>query len=193
MNTAPNQATVRTVLELDLASYSDIARLLEENLDVHAVKILEDQVQSFIDVGLAQVALKREDVVIGSAGDNAILVFDDPAQMHRFAQAVQQAVLLHNGEKTVDSAKRSFRMGAATGRVLLLQEERRRRIVGGTVGRAVRLESAAEVGQILVDVATYDALPDTLKGLYGDEEVIAGKREEWFAARRCTLIPIDRP
>src|SRR5439155_12132882 len=120
-----------------------------------------------------------------------ILVFDEPAVMHRFAEAVQHAVAAYNGQKSVESAKRRFRMGAATGAVLLLQAERR--IVGTPVTRAVRLEAAAKNGQILVDVATYDSLPDSLKGFYGEEERISGKRDEWFFARRCTFVPTDEP
>ncbi len=181
----------KTVLELDLASYSDIARVLEENLDVHAVKAFEDQVQSFVDYGLNEVKLKRDDVVLGTAGDNAILIFDQAATMHCFAKAVHQAVVRHNADKTIDSAKRWFRMGAATGTVLVLQSERR--IVGATVARAVRLEAAAQHGQLLVDVATYNVLPDDLKPAYGEEEGVSGKRDERFIARRCTFETVKGP
>ena len=45
----PDQQLMRTVLELDLAAYADVARVLEENLDVWAVKAFEDQIQSFVD------------------------------------------------------------------------------------------------------------------------------------------------
>jgi class 3 adenylate cyclase len=187
----PSGTELKTVLELDLASYSDIARVLEENLSVNAVKAFEDQVQSFVDDGLNHVGLSRKDVVLESAGDNAILVFDDATVMHQFVEAVQQAVTTHNRQKTVESAKRWFRMGAATGPVLLLQPERR--IVGTTVARAVRLEAAAKNGQILVDPATFNLLRDGPKQQYGPEEIIAGKRDERFAARQCTFVWTDAP
>ena len=80
-------------------------------------------------------------------------------------------------------------MGAATGPVVILMEERR--LVGTTVARAVRLEGAAENGQIVVDVDTYDLFPASLKKLYGAQETIAGKRDELFQARRCSLRPGD--
>jgi anti-sigma regulatory factor (Ser/Thr protein kinase) len=51
------------------------------------------------------------------------------------------------------------------------------------------LEAAAKVGQILIDIATYGSLPDELKDCYDEEEVICGKREERFLARRCSLSP----
>ena len=116
----------KTVLELDLAAYSDIASALEENLDVQAVKTFQDQIQSFVDVGLAELGLRREQLVFATAGDNALLIFDDPAVMHRFAKIVQEATVKHNRKKSVESAKRWFRMGAATGAVLVIAEERMR-------------------------------------------------------------------
>ncbi len=178
----------KTVLELDLAAYSDIASALEENLDVQAVKTFQDQIQSFVDVGLAELGLHRDQLVFATAGDNALLIFDDPAVMHRFAKIVQEATVKHNRKKSVESAKRWFRMGAATGAVLVIVEERR--IVGTTVARAVRLEAAAEKGELIIDAETYDALPDDLKQGYGPEEIVAGKRAERFTVRRCALVSL---
>src|SRR5689334_17590782 len=84
------------------------------------------------------------DVVLGTSGDNAVLILDDANTMHRFAEAVRQATVIHNRSKTVDLAKRWFRMGAATGIVEV--DTSKRRIVGITTARAVRLEAAAEKG-----------------------------------------------
>jgi class 3 adenylate cyclase len=184
---SPSQNT-KTVLELDLAAYSDIASALEENLDVQAVKTFQDQIQSFVDVGLTELGLQRDQLVFATAGDNALLIFDDPAVMHRFAKIVQEATVKHNRKKSVESAKRWFRMGAATGAVLVIAEERR--IVGTTVARAVRLEAAAEKGELIVDAETFDALPDDLKQAYGPEEIVAGKRAERFAVRRCPMVSL---
>src|SRR3989442_164353 len=121
----PDSEATRTVLELDLASYADVALALEENLNVAAVKAFEDQIQSFVDRGLESLGLRRADVVLGTAGDNAILIFDRPELMHVFARFVHEATVTHNESKTVEAAKRWFRMGAATGPVLILESERR--------------------------------------------------------------------
>jgi len=172
---------------MDLAAYSDIATVLEEHLDVRAVKSFEDRIQSFADVGLKQLGLRRDDVVFATAGDNTLLIFDDPTTMHEFARIVQEAALNHNRKKSVESAKRWFRMGAATGVVMVIAEERR--IVGTTVARAVRLEAAAETGELLIDTETYEALPEEIRKLYGEKEVVPGKRNEQFAVRRCVFIP----
>ncbi|MGH7092877.1 MAG: hypothetical protein ACREFB_05020 [Stellaceae bacterium] len=173
---------------MDLVAYSDVARMIEENLDVVAVKTFEDQVQSFVDTGLDAVGLKRDETVLGTAGDNAILLFDDAAVMHRFAEAVQAATVRYNATKTTAMAERWFRMGAATGIVMMIPGERR--IVGSTIARAVRLEASAVKGQLVVDPVTFEALPDELKRLYSTEEIVKGKRDERFQARRCTFIQV---
>jgi len=185
-----SQNTRKTVLEIDLVAYSDVALMLEENLNVEAVKIFEDKIQEFVDRGLDAVHLRREDIVLGTSGDNAILCFDDAETMHHFAQVVQNETLDYNSTRSVESAKRWFRMGAATGIVLAVPSERR--IVGSTIARAVRLEAAAEKGQLVIDRPTFEALPDDVKRCYGGEEVIEGKREEHFVGHRCTLIDIPQ-
>ena len=191
MSTPEHHAPHKTVLELDLAAYSDIASALEENLDVDAVKIFQDQIQSFVDIGLKQLNLHRNDVVFATAGDNALLIFDSAAVMHEFVRIVQDATFQHNRRKSVESAKRWFRMGAATGAVLMIPEERR--IVGTTVARAVRLEAAADKGELLIDTETYEALPPDLQKLYGPEEIVPGKRDEQFTVRRHAFVsPKDR-
>jgi class 3 adenylate cyclase len=99
-------------------------------------------------------------------------MFDNAAKMHQFAQAVQTNTLAHNTTLSIDLAKRWFRMGAATGAILIVPGEHR--IVGSTIARAVRLEAAAEIGQVVVDLPTFNSLPDELKPLYGNIEIIQG-------------------
>ena len=181
-----SSGATKTVLELDLMSYSDIARVLEENLDVYAVKAFQDQIQSFVDNGLRLLGLHRNDVVFGTAGDNALLFFDDAVTAHRFSEGVQKASAEYNRQKEVESAKRWFRIGAATGPVLVLESERQ--IVGTTVARAVRLEAAASKGELVVDARTFDALTAEIKACYGPEELVCGKRNERFSARRCSFL-----
>jgi adenylate cyclase len=189
MNESAHSLT-KTILEMDLVAYSDVARLLEENLNVEAVKIFQDQIQQFVDYGLSAVSLRRDDVVIDTAGDNAILMFDDVETMHKFAQAVQTQTLAHNSSRSLESAKRWFRMGAATGIVLIMPAERR--VFGTTIARAVRLEAAAEIGQLLVDLPTFDAMSDEIKETYSSVDIVRGKRAERFECRRCTLIDVPR-
>jgi class 3 adenylate cyclase len=177
---------IRTVLELDLVGYTDIAVALEEALDIEAVRTFEDQIQSFVDEGLAAIGLERDRVVLGTAGDNAILIFESAEQMHQFAATVADACRRYNAGKTTPLARRWFRMGAATGEIQLDREKRR--IIGTTIARAVRLEAASSQGVLLIDQATYQALPEWLRKAYGPQETVKGKRQEQFTAYRIRFI-----
>jgi class 3 adenylate cyclase len=178
----------KTVLELDLVGYSSIAAILEENTSSGAVAELNAQVQSFIDKGLNAAAVERQHTVMANTGDGAILLFDKAEHAHNFAKAVHEATRIHNRGKTEPSARRLFRMGAATGEVTIQpRPEGGTDMAGVTIARAVRLEAAARPGEMLIDAKTFASLPSTLRDLYGDEEKIRGKRTEEFAARRCVM------
>jgi class 3 adenylate cyclase len=180
----------RTVVELDLVGYSDLSRMLEENVGVQIVARLNDQIQGFVDTAVTAVGAERKQVVFATTGDGAILAFDDPAVAHNFAAEVHKAAQTHNAKRSVDSAQRWFRIGIATGE--LYQQPRSgggQEIAGTVIATAVRLEAAARPGQILADAVSFASLPSDLQKLYGPEETVPGKRSEQFAARRCTVIP----
>jgi class 3 adenylate cyclase len=180
--------TVKTVVELDLVGYSDISRALEENLDTEIVARFNDQIQRFVDAGLAATEAKREQVVMATTGDGAILAFTDSADAHRFALAVHRAAETHNTSRSAASAKRWFRIGAATGDLYQRPRNGKQEIAGMVIVRAVRLESAAQPGELVVDAATFNSLPLEYQAAYGQEESVLGKREETFAARRYKVV-----
>jgi hypothetical protein len=186
---AQGGTVTRTIVELDLVGYSTTARLLEQNMGSAAVAQLNEQIQTFVDAGLRAVGVRREDTVGTTTGDGAILLFDGAEQAHGFAAAVYAAAKKHSAG-LVESARRRFRMGAATGEVTL-----RPRPGGGfdmagiTIADAVRLEAATTPGTLLIDLATYKALPPGLQAAYGEEVVVRGKRDETYRARRCVLDP----
>jgi class 3 adenylate cyclase len=180
----------KTVVNLDLVGYSDILRHLEENIDVKTGAQFNEQIQQFVDAGLGTVRVQRDQVVIGTAGDSALLVFDDPAVAHHFAEGMHAAATKHNAERTVPSAQRWFRIGAATGDLYLQQQpDGGPKSAGTVIANAVRLEAKAQPGQLVADAATFAALPPQLQALYGREETVPGKRGEKFQARRCTFVP----
>jgi thioesterase domain-containing protein len=51
----------KTVLELDLVGFSDVARDLQEQMGVEIVASFNDQIQEFVDAALAAIQSKRED------------------------------------------------------------------------------------------------------------------------------------
>jgi class 3 adenylate cyclase len=175
----------KTVVELDLVGYSSIVKMLEENLDVKTVTHLNQQIQGFVNTGLMAVSEMRERVVIASNGDNAVIIFDDATYAYNFAKAVHEYTQLHNASKTEPSAKRWFRIGAATGE---LAQEDNGKLTGYVIVTAYRLEANANPGEFIVDLDTYNALPDELKQRFDSEETVLGKHDKKFKARRCKMI-----
>ena len=181
--TATMQKTTKTVVELDLVGYSTICDNLEQSLDVVTVAQLNAQIQGFVDVGLEAVDLKRDETVMQTTGDGAILFLDTAEQAHRFMEAAHAVAEAHNAGRTQALAKRVFRMGAAKGEVVM--EPKRGggyEVAGTTIARTVRLESKAQPGGVLIDEPTFAVLPAKLQRLYGDKQTIPGKRDEQFTA-----------
>ncbi len=181
---------IKTVLELDLIGYSKIAADLENNLGVVTSPMLNKQIQDFVDVGLKAADVSRPDTVMATTGDGAILVFDQPAKAHVFADAVQQATRTHNTPKPPGTGKRVFRIGIATGDLVMQPKPTcGHDIAGMTIARAVRLEAKANPGGVLCDSKTFAGLTAAQKKRYSGLETITGKRDETFEAHRCILNP----
>jgi len=178
------QIMKKTVVELDLVGYSTIGDNFEQGLDVHSVAQLNQQIQSFVEIGLKVVSGSRQKIVMSTTGDGAILVFDSATDAHRFAQAVHEATLEHNRARPQPLAKRVFRIGAASGEIVMVAKTGGFDIAGTTIARAVRLEAKAQPGGVLVDRATFEALKPDQKQHYGPKETVAGKRDEKFEAYR---------
>lgn len=61
-------------------------------------------------------------------------------------------------------------------------------MAGSVIARAVRLEAAANIGEILADAETYAGFSREQRACYGAEEHIAGKRDEKYLARRYAVV-----
>jgi tetratricopeptide (TPR) repeat protein len=181
----------KTIVELDLKGYSDIAREIEEHFSAEMVGKFNDQIRAFVDAGLNAVNEPRDKVFCASTGDGAILAFGSADDAHRFAQAVHKATETHNTTKTLASAKRWFRIGAATGDIAIEHADGKNKIAGTIIATAVRLESAAKTGEFLIDIATFQGLSAKFRNLYGDEEEVTGKRQEKFRAHRCVMAAVQ--
>jgi class 3 adenylate cyclase len=177
----------KTVLELDLVGYSTIAATLEDGLGVEISPKLNQQIQGFVDRGLKAVGLPRPATVLQTTGDGAILVFDEPSLAHSFAEAVHDATRAHNAGKPEGIGKRVFRIGVATGEVAMEPKKDGFDIAGMAIARAVRMEAKAKPGEVLCDADTFAGLTAEQQKRYSGAEVIAGKRDEKFEARRCVL------
>ncbi|HKU73983.1 MAG TPA: hypothetical protein VJR02_08700 [Pyrinomonadaceae bacterium] len=183
-----NAKTVtKTIVELDLVGYSSISRNVEESLDVRTVAQVNQQIHGFIDLGL-KAANSSQDNVMSLTGDGAILAFDSAEQAHTFAEAINRATQEHNRKRKDRFAMRVFRIGAATGEIVMQRKPGGGYdVAGSTIARAVRLEAKAAPGGFLVDQSTFEGLSPAQKLLYGPKHVVAGKRDEEFEAYACQL------
>lgn len=173
----------KTVTELDLVGYSTICANIEQGLDVRSVPQLNAQIQDFVDAGLAAVSAAREQTVMQTTGDGAILVFDSAAAALAFAVAVHGATAAHNATRSLPLAKRVFRIGAATGDIVMNPTlDGGFEIAGATIARSVRLEAKASPGGLLIDEATFLELSPAQRGAFGPMQSVPGKRDELFQA-----------
>lgn len=181
----------KTILELDLVGYSAVCRALDDFAGADVVARFDAQIQSFVDEALASIGANAEEFVKARTGDGAQLVFERAALAHEFAGALHAATQRHNARVNAPSAHRRFRVGAATDQLFETVDERGSpRLAGMAIVRAVRLETASTPGDLLIDSHTYLELPQSLRALYGPEEIIAGKRDETFIAHRHTFVTV---
>lgn len=176
----------RSVVELDLVGYSHVARHLEQQTDATVLFHLNDQVQRFVDDGLREVGLQRKDVVNGTAGDNALLVFERASDAHRFSEAVHRATDKHNSAKTDPAAHRHFRVGISTGQIGVRGKE----ISGTRIIDSVRLEAAEAKGHILIDQATYDELPGKFQHCYRGPESVRDKQNNTYTVYCFAVVEV---
>lgn len=174
----------RTIVELDLVGYSDIARYLEEHLGANAVMQLNRQVQSFVDEGLRAVNVEPGDAVNSKAGDNAIVVFDQVSKAHRFAEVFHQITEQYNIGKNEVSAERHFRLGISTGEIAIDGNE----IAGTAIINSCRLEAGGDKGHILICADTYDELPAEYQNSYVGPEILKDKRGEEHKVYRYVVV-----
>src|SRR5260221_7045943 len=143
----------KTVVVLDLVGYSSEARRLQQGLNsASAVQQLNEQIQGFVDSALANVGRPRKGTVISTTGDGAILGFDSIVDAHQFTDALYRVTAKHNHHITVETAKRWFRVGAATGDLAIKQRSDGdgEEWAGTSIADAVRLEEGATPGHLIV-------------------------------------------
>lgn len=175
----------KAIVSLDLYKSSLITDDIEGQIGEIGLPQLEKQILSFIQVGLDCVKIKIKESLISMQGDGCILMFDTAEQAHQFAESVQLATQQHNGSRRIEGHCRWFRIGAATKTIYF----EKKKPYSSAIAHAVRLQSAANPGGILIDVPTYATLPLELQDLYGEMEVVCGKEhEETFEAYRYQFI-----
>ncbi len=185
----------KVIVELDLSRYIDIARNLEENLGAAAVRQLNEQIEHLVAIGLRSVGAKMSDTRLLNTGDGAILAFATALEASRFSETMHRVAQSHNREKTVELAQRHFRVGIYSGEIVLTKcftqsgEFHSFKMAGTTIANAVRLESSATTGEVLISSDTWGDLPRDERKWFAPEEIVTGKREERLRIHRRKVVP----
>lgn len=181
-----------TIVVADLVAYSEIVEALEGHLSAEAVADLNRQIQTQLDQALEATGLKRTNLFFDkNTGDGAMFGFDSADQAHQFAKSVHEICEAWNRDRKPKSAQRWFRIGAMTGQLSVGKINGKAEIAGTIIGGAVRLEGAARIGELVIDITTYNQLSEGNKVVYAPPEQIRGKREESFSARRAVFIHVE--
>jgi len=187
-----HSTTIKVIVELDLARYSEIAMDLNLRNGASGVKKLERQIQEWVKQAIRFVGVEVKDALLRTTGDGALLAFDHADQATRFAQHLHESASECNQGRRHQLDQRYFRIGIASGSILLgvatYEKGAEMEIAGMAVAKAVRLEAACRTGEVLVDIGTWALLSDEEKQLYGDEEIVRGKRTELISARRRRVV-----
>jgi class 3 adenylate cyclase len=189
--------TIRcAVVDVDMVGYSDVARLLEENTHAGTVGELNRQIQSFITSALNELSSPAESRILGFTGDGGILLFVHADDAHSFSCLLQSAAKQYSAQRNIESAKRRFRVGIATGEVNLSDGgSHGDQYAGVAIANAGRLQMSAAPGEILIDKSTFSELSPSLQQHYAPVEEVRGKRDEIFHAQRCSMHaePVTTP
>jgi len=189
-----DEPVIKYIVDLDLFSYSDISSNLEQSLGARAVQVLNQQIQNFVNKALQKVGAWIDQVPMVKTGDGAILAFDSAMVAARFAENIHLAADEHNEGKSVEVARRHFRVGVSKGEIIIEQEYtpsgelRSYNMAGTPIATAVRLESSCRTGEVLICANTYADLPEEIRSQYGAEESVKGKRQETFLAHRRKVV-----
>jgi len=187
----------RSIVLIDLVGFSDIVRSFEEALGTAATALVSKKLNEIIDYAIKSVNRSRSEVMLNDTGDGAALVFSSAVEAYQCAEHVHRRALELNASMTGTIVQWCFRVGVATGDIQ--GEKESPKATGMTISRSKRLESSASPGEMVIDRATYDNLPQPLQAVFGEEEQIAGKRDETFTVRRyyicdeCTEIETGSP
>jgi len=178
----------KTVIEFDLIGYSQMAVRLQALLGPEAISILNSRIQAPIRQGLMDRGLDWELCVKNTGGDSVVLLLESAAKAHDLAVSVHEWSAANNPTNESGDERDAlwFRVGIATGPV----SEAFGGIAGAAIIDAVRLEAAGSPGHILIDEATYAALPERCKLKYGPAESVLDKHKVARVVRRFVVINV---
>ncbi|MBF0153843.1 MAG: adenylate/guanylate cyclase domain-containing protein [Magnetococcales bacterium] len=178
MPTCTQEETRITLACADLAGSTAIADMLEAELGPLGVLKFHDQIEGMIKEAISRAGASPAKVVFKMLGDGGILKFDSVEAAHKFSIALHDLSLGAEPGDARTRSRRYFRVGISTGNAVLADRNGIKEIGGTVVHRAVRLQSRASPGGTLIDQASFDDLPPTLRASYLGPKTLPGKSSQ---------------
>lgn len=179
-------------VSLDLAQYGYHSKVLHNLVDAPGVFALNRKIQNEINSAIIEQDIPKEEVVVIDTGDGAIVVFTDNEpdgktevanRAYKFSNAFLKSIA--EGNKQVDlEHELHFRVGVCSGIIVMERSQIRSGEItqcntgGVPLGKAVRLQSAARTGEIVICATTWGSLPAEIRSLFSEETPILGKAHE---------------
>lgn len=182
------------VMVVDMSQFRRIQKLAEMFGGIDAVKRLQNQIKSLLSHSFEQAGIEFDSIAKEFGGDGGIYVVDSAEQAHNAAVNILRGAEDRSEQKQARSdgsdGLHCFRIGIAYGPVGF---DKNIDVAGTTVSTAKRLESGGNTGEIRMATEAYRTLPDSIRKLYGGEEVIDAKEYEGASgkirAHRCVVSP----
>lgn len=183
----PHRRETLTILMSDVQGFTSLSEEVDPDLLLADLSLYMNM--------LTRVVYEHEGEVDKFLGDGMLAFFRNTRQALQAAFQIQREIETFNQQQQVKRRNpMPTRVGLATGRVLLARigsdERKEFTLIGDRVNVAARLQSAASIGGVLMDVATYDqagcpqvaavaaAASINLKGKHAPEEVYAVSFEQ---------------
>ena len=172
---------------IDLQGYSEKITLTSEIIGEGAAALLQSKIQDYwlsVEPGFLSSSDRGWAYRMRQPGDGALYLFERAGEAESFAVAVCKNAQDRNQNVSNKKWHHLFRAGIATGNIEWTSSGGEWIWCGPTANRPSRLEPAAIPGEIVIDSATFEVLPEHVRSNYSGPEMIKAKGESYQVYRR---------
>jgi class 3 adenylate cyclase len=192
-----------SVVSIDLAQYGRHIEVINSYTEAEGVFSFNRKIRQKIQQALAENGFGSKDVITINTGDGALLLFlgnrDESPEPAKRAYAFSTSFLdaFNGGSEGVkrNDHQLHFRVGICTGVVATENTYVRMSGInqcnagGVAIGTAVRLQSAAEIGEIVVCAQTWKYFDRDVRDRFSGQVEVPGKpHENSILAHRCQFV-----